>query len=83
MISLLADLSIYEGASTVTYEQLLKETAEEEEDTLKTKKCSNQLAIVLYTSGSTGVPKGNITFILITYTVRVVKKKKIYILAVL
>lgn len=53
-----ADLSIYEGASTVTYEQLLKEAAEEEEDTLKTKKCSNQLAIVLYTSGSTGVPKG-------------------------
>lgn len=62
---LLADLSIYEGASIVTYEQLLKKAGEEQEDALKSKECSNQLAIVLYTSGSTGVPKGNITFILI------------------
>lgn len=65
MIPLLADLSIYEGASIVTYEQLLKEAEEEQEDALKSKKCSNQLAIVLYTSGSTGIPKGNIIFILI------------------
>ncbi|XP_029169302.1 uncharacterized protein LOC114939219 [Nylanderia fulva] len=53
-----ADLSNYEGALFVTYEQLLKEAAEEQEDVLKFKKCSNQLAIVLYTSGSTGIPKG-------------------------
>ncbi|EFN66543.1 Tyrocidine synthetase 3 [Camponotus floridanus] len=53
-----ANLSIYEKASIVTYEQLLKEAGEEQEDTLKTKKYSNQLAIVLYTSGSTGDPKG-------------------------
>lgn len=53
-----ADLSIYEETSIVTYEQLLKEAEEEQEDTLKTKERSNQLAIVLYTSGSTGVPKG-------------------------
>jgi len=64
-IPLLADLSIYEEISIVTYEQLLKEAGEEQEDTLKTKKYSNQLAIVLYTSGSTGDPKGNITFVLI------------------
>nr|XP_012229480.1 PREDICTED: N-(5-amino-5-carboxypentanoyl)-L-cysteinyl-D-valine synthase [Linepithema humile] len=53
-----ADLSIYEGTSIVTYEQLLKEARQEREDTLKVKERSNQLAIVLYTSGSTGVPKG-------------------------
>lgn len=64
-IPLLADSSIYEGTSIVTYEQLLKDAGEEQEDTLNIKKYSNQLAIVLYTSGSTGVPKGNITFLLI------------------
>lgn len=53
-----ADLSIYEGASIVTYEQLLKEANKEQEETLKIEKYSNQLAIVLYTSGSTGIPKG-------------------------
>lgn len=58
----------------MTYEQLLREAEQEEEDTLKTKKWSNQLAIVLYTSGSTGVPKGNITFVLIMYTIRYTKK---------
>ncbi|KAL6430303.1 hypothetical protein ACFW04_007784 [Cataglyphis niger] len=52
------DLSIYEGTSIMTYKQLLREAEQEEEYTLKTKKWSNQLAIVLYTSGSTGVPKG-------------------------
>lgn len=62
MIPLSADLSIYEGALVVTYEQLLKKAKEEQEDALQTKKNSNQLAIVLYTSGSTGVPKGNTTF---------------------
>lgn len=53
-----ADLSIYEGALVVTHEQLLKEARQEQEDALQAKEISNQLAIVLYTSGSTGVPKG-------------------------
>jgi len=43
----------------VTYEQLLKEAKQEQENALQIKE-GNQLAIVLYTSGSTGVPKGNI-----------------------
>lgn len=46
----------------VTYEQLLEEAKREREDSLKTEEVSsNQLAIVLYTSGSTGIPKGNAT----------------------
>lgn len=59
-MSLLADLSIYEGVLVMTYEQLLKEAKQKQEGVLKAKKNSNQLAIVLYTSGSTGVPKGDI-----------------------
>jgi acyl-coenzyme A synthetase/AMP-(fatty) acid ligase len=43
----------------MTYEQLLKEVEEIQENILETKESSNQLAIVLYTSGSTGIPKGN------------------------
>ena len=62
-IPLLADLSIHEGALIVTYEKLLKDTKQEQENALQTKEDSNQLAIVLYTSGSTGVPKGNIAIL--------------------
>ncbi|KYM95748.1 PREDICTED: mycosubtilin synthase subunit C-like [Cyphomyrmex costatus] len=52
------DLSIYEGGLIMTYKQLLKEARQEQEYALQTKTDSNELAIVLYTSGSSGVPKG-------------------------
>ncbi|XP_025157218.1 uncharacterized protein LOC105185311 [Harpegnathos saltator] len=54
-----ADLTIYEGALIVTYEQLLEEATQEQEDApTAAERPSGQLAIVLYTSGSTGIPKG-------------------------
>lgn len=67
-------MSIYEGALVVKYEQLLKEAKQEQEDALQTKESSNELAIVLYTSGSTGVPKGNIIFCTFVLIIQECKK---------
>ncbi|KAF7385849.1 hypothetical protein HZH66_011691 [Vespula vulgaris] len=53
-----ADISLYAGTITKTYEQLLDEARMESDDILEYEENSKQLAIVLYTSGSTGIPKG-------------------------
>ncbi|XP_076759929.1 nonribosomal peptide synthetase ebony [Xylocopa sonorina] len=53
-----ADPSIYEGSSTITYQQLLKRSEGEEKEDLEVEEDVEKTAIVLYTSGSTGTPKG-------------------------
>ncbi|XP_003706624.1 nonribosomal peptide synthetase ebony [Megachile rotundata] len=53
-----ADLSMYEGTNTITYEQLLELARHEEEQDLEIEEDPERIAIVLYTSGSTGTPKG-------------------------
>ncbi|XP_046737507.1 tyrocidine synthase 2 [Diprion similis] len=54
-----ANLTVFDGTSCITCEELLEEADNESTEPMNVDSCF-ELAIVLYTSGSTGFPKGKL-----------------------